>query len=156
MINFPIHKILLVLLVFVSIPIQAQEFGIQLYSLRNQFKTNVEQCLKTISDWGITTIEAGDTYGMEEEKFRGLLKKYNLNPISIGASYEDLRDNPAAVAEKAKRYGARFVMCSWIPHQKEKFSIIGHHSHSHEYLIQESKANFIHDIEKSNSIFKKT
>lgn len=123
MINFPIHKILLVLLVFVSIPIQAQEFGIQLYSLRNQFKTNVEQSLKTISDWGITTIEAGDTYGMEEEKYRGLLKKYNLNPVSIGASYEDLRDNPAAVAEKAKRYGARFVMCSWIPHQKDKFSI---------------------------------
>lgn len=104
MINFPIHKILLVLFVFASIPIQAQEFGIQLYSLRNQFKTNVEQSLKKISDWGITTIEAGDTYGMEEEKFRGLLKKHNLNPVSIGASYEDLRDNPAAVAEKAKRY----------------------------------------------------
>ena len=52
MINFPIHKILLVLFVFASIPIQAQEFGIQLYSLRNQFKTNVEQSLKKISDWG--------------------------------------------------------------------------------------------------------
>ncbi len=39
--------------------------------------------------------------------------------------------------------------------EKESFATIGHHSHSHEYLIQESKANFIHDIEKSNSIFKK-
>ena len=35
----------------------AQEFGIQLYSLRNQFNTNVEESLKTIADWGINTIE---------------------------------------------------------------------------------------------------
>ena len=35
----------------------AQEFGIQLYSLRNQFNTNIEESLKTIADWGINTIE---------------------------------------------------------------------------------------------------
>jgi len=101
----------------------AQEFGIQLYSLRNQFKENIEHSLKTISDWGIKTIEGGDTYGMEENQFRALLDKYELNPISIGASYEDLRDHPMEVAQKALRYGARFVMCSWIPHDGNRFDI---------------------------------
>ncbi len=38
---------------------------------------------------------------------------------------------------------------------KENFAIIGHHSHSHEYLIDESNENFIKDIEKANKIFKK-
>ena len=38
--------------------------------------------------------------------------------------------------------------------QKEKFSIIGHHSHSHEYLIDKSDQEFIEDIEKANKIFK--
>ncbi len=36
---------------------------------------------------------------------------------------------------------------------KEKFAVIGHHSHSHEYLIEESNQNFIKDIEKANIIF---
>lgn len=101
----------------------AQEFGLQLYSLRNQFKNDVEKSLKTIADWGIHTIEGGDTYGMEETEFRNLLEKYELNPVSIGADYDELRNNPEAVAEKAIRYGARFVMCAWIPHDGNRFDI---------------------------------
>ncbi len=37
---------------------------------------------------------------------------------------------------------------------KENFAIIGHHSHSHEYLIEKSDEEFIKDIEQANSIFK--
>tara|TARA_B100001093_G_scaffold12121_1_gene11243 strand:- start:186 stop:1247 length:1062 start_codon:yes stop_codon:yes gene_type:complete len=36
---------------------------------------------------------------------------------------------------------------------KESFAVIGHHSHSHEYLIEESNQNFIEDIEKASEIF---
>lgn len=103
--------------------LNAQEFGLQLYSLRNQFKTDIEGTLQTISNWGIKTIEGGDTYGMNEAEFRGLLKKYELNPISIGVSFEELRDHPEEVVEKAIRYGARFVMCAWIPHDGNRFDI---------------------------------
>lgn len=105
------------------LPTYSQEFGIQLYSLRDYFKTDIENSLKTISDWGITTVEGGGTYGMDETKFRNLLSKYNLETISIGADYEELKNNPKAVAEKAKRYGARFVMCAWIPHNGNRFTI---------------------------------
>ena len=37
--------------------------------------------------------------------------------------------------------------------EKESFTLIGHHSHSHEYLIEKSDQDFIKDIEKANSIF---
>ncbi len=37
--------------------------------------------------------------------------------------------------------------------EKENFVVIGHHSHSHEYLIDKSEDYFIKDIEKSNLIF---
>ncbi len=37
----------------------------------------------------------------------------------------------------------------------ESFAIIGHHSHSHEYLINESNQDFIKDIETANQIFNK-
>ena len=35
----------------------------------------------------------------------------------------------------------------------ENFTLIGHHSHSHEYLISETKNIFIKDIKKANKIF---
>ena len=37
--------------------------------------------------------------------------------------------------------------------ERESFAIIGHHSHSHEYLIDKSNKVFIEDIETSNKIF---
>jgi len=39
--------------------------------------------------------------------------------------------------------------------EKEDFTLIGHHSHSHEYLIDNKKAEFKSDIEKANKIFLK-
>ena len=36
---------------------------------------------------------------------------------------------------------------------KESFAVIGHHSHSHKYLIDKSNLDFIKDIEKANVIF---
>ena len=38
--------------------------------------------------------------------------------------------------------------------EKENFAVIGHHSHSHEYLINETNDVFIKDIEIANKIFK--
>ncbi len=37
--------------------------------------------------------------------------------------------------------------------EKENFAAIGHHSHSHEYLIDKSNLEFISDIEKANKLF---
>tara|TARA_B100000767_G_scaffold244413_1_gene242674 strand:- start:347 stop:1408 length:1062 start_codon:yes stop_codon:yes gene_type:complete len=36
---------------------------------------------------------------------------------------------------------------------KESFTVIGHHSHSHEYLIDKSNQDFIKDLNKANVIF---
>jgi len=37
--------------------------------------------------------------------------------------------------------------------EKEKFAVIGHHSHSHEYLIDKTNEDFKEDIETANRIF---
>lgn len=101
----------------------AQEFGIQLYSLRNQFSTDVEGSLAQIRDWGITYIEGGGTYGYSQTEFLNLLEKYGLKTASVGASFEELENNPAALIEKAKAFGASYVMCAWIPHNGDEFGI---------------------------------
>jgi len=39
--------------------------------------------------------------------------------------------------------------------ERENFAIIGHHSHSHEYLVDRNDQEFIKDIQDANKIFKK-
>ena len=38
---------------------------------------------------------------------------------------------------------------------KKDFAVIGHHSHSHDYLIDESNEVFIKDMKTADLIFKK-
>ena len=118
-------KTVFALLIFVSQLgfnlLNAQEIGIQLYSLRNQFKTNVEGSLKIIGDWGLTNLEGGGTYGLSFEEFDGLLDKYELDVVSVGASYDDLKDNPEKALANAKQFGAKYVMCAWISHEGNNF-----------------------------------
>ncbi len=116
--------ITLLLLILTTISISAQEIGIQLYSLRNQFKTDVPGTLDLIQSWGLTNLEGGGTYGLSTEEFKDLLKKRDLDVVSVGASYDDLKNgNVDAIIENAKAYGAKYVMCAWISHEGNNFDI---------------------------------
>ena len=99
------------------------KIGIELYSFRNQFAKDVPGTLEKISKMGVTEVEAGGTYGLTEDEFRKLLAQYKLSVTSIGADFKELEADPAAVAAKAKRYGAKYVMCAWIPHTGDDFTL---------------------------------
>ena len=94
-----------------------------MYSLRNQFKKNIPGTLELIRSWGLTKVEGGSTYGMDLKEFQGLLHKNNLSVVSIGASFGDLEKDPQKVVDLAKAYGAKYVMCAWIPHKGNQFAI---------------------------------
>ena len=108
---------------FYSFSVSAQEVGLQLYSLRNQFKKDVPGTLKIIKDWGITKIEGGGTYGMSQGDFEKLLSENSLEVVSIGAGFGDLEENAEKVLQTAKDYRVKYVMCSWIPHDDNKFDM---------------------------------
>jgi sugar phosphate isomerase/epimerase len=106
-----------------SATVVSQEVGLQLYSLRNQFKTDVTGTLDIIQSWGITKLEGGGTYGMSMEDFKKEIADRNLEVVSVGAGFEDLRDNVDKVIQNGKEFGAKYVMCAWIPHDGNNFSI---------------------------------
>lgn len=112
-----------ILMLSFALPVCSQEIGLQLYSLRNQFKTNIDGTLKTITDWGIDKVEGGDTYGMKEEEFLKLLEHYKIEVVSIGVDYNDLKKDLVAIADKADRYSAKYLMCPWIPHNGDDFTL---------------------------------
>ena len=104
-------------LLMISISIAAQTtVGLQLYSFRNEFKTDVPGTLQKISEMGIRQIEGGGTYGLPMNEFKQLLAKNKLTTISVGADFKQLDSNVQSVVANAKAFGAKYVMCAWVPH----------------------------------------
>lgn len=116
-------SLIFVLVFMATISMVAQEVGLQLYSLRDQFKDDVPGTLKLINDWGITKIEGGGTYGLPMKEFEALLKTNNLEVVSVGASFEDLENEVQKVIDNAKSFGAKYVMCAWVPHDDDKWDL---------------------------------
>jgi sugar phosphate isomerase/epimerase len=101
----------------------AQEIGLQLYSLRNEFKADVPGTLAKIKEWKIKQIEGEGTYGLPIDEYKKLLQQNNLEMVSYGASFEELKNNPQAVIDNAKAFGSKFIMCAWVPHKEGEFTI---------------------------------
>ena len=95
----------------------SQEIGLQLYSLRNQFSEGIEPTLELINRWGIKYVEGGNSYGLRFEEFNRLLDRYDIDLVSIGVDYDDLRDNVELVIANAQKSNVSLVTCFWIPHQ---------------------------------------
>jgi len=106
-------------LLLLQTAVAAQDIGVQLYSFRDQFSKDVPGTLKRVSNLGITKLEGGSTYGLSLSEFKELLDKNKLKVISIGADFNKIENDVYTVIGDAKTYGAKYVMCSWIPHKKE-------------------------------------
>jgi len=107
----------------VSYLLQAQEIGVQLYSFRNQFKSDVKGTIEMIHKMGITEIEGGGTYGMQPKDFKQLLDDNKLKTIAVGADFAELeKGNLQPIIDNAKFFGAAYVVCYWVPHN-DSFTI---------------------------------
>lgn len=90
--------------------------GLQLYSLRDQFKTDVPGTLDKVKQFGFVEVELAGTYGMSNEKFLGELAARGLKAVSGHFDYNLWKSNPDAAAKEAKALGLKFAGCAWIPH----------------------------------------
>ena len=90
--------------------------GLQLYSLRDQFKKDVPGTLNEVRGFGIKYVELAGTYGVAPEKFKEQLDARGLQAISGHFSYEQCRDHIEDVAREAKTFGLEYAGCAWIPH----------------------------------------
>ncbi|HEX5027080.1 MAG TPA: sugar phosphate isomerase/epimerase [Agriterribacter sp.] len=113
-------KAVLALWLFVlSLPVFSQEIGVQLYTFRKQIPGNVPSMLEKISKMGIKELEGGGSYDLPVDEFKSLLKKNGLKMVSVGGDFKELATNPQAAVDLAKTYGAKYVVCFWIPHGNE-------------------------------------
>ena len=115
--------LLLSILIACSINLHAQEIGLQLYSLRDQFSKDVPGTMALVKSWGIKEVELAGTYGLPTDDFKKILAQNNLIVIGTGSEFEKLASDPQAVANEAKLLGAKYVVCFWIPHAENDFTL---------------------------------
>lgn len=123
------HKILLVSLLLVCVTLTSattvtrqsstiapRRVGLQLYSLRDQFKKDVPQALDQVRAFGITNVELAGTYGLATEKFKQQLDERQLKAVSAHFSFEQFRDHLDDVVRDAKLLKLEYAGSAWIPH----------------------------------------
>jgi sugar phosphate isomerase/epimerase len=106
-------------------PLFKAEFGVQAYTFRNHFKDTtktLEENLDMIAALGFTELEGGGAKGVELEDYRKMCEERGITIPSSGSSFDGLRDDPQAIADRAKALGAKYVMCAWIPHEGNSFT----------------------------------
>lgn len=101
----------------------AQEIGLALYSFRHQLEQDPAAAMANARAMGFRDVELSGTYGMQFPQLIKLLAENRLNVISYGADFQRLRDFPQSVADEARSYGARFVVCYWIPHSADSLTL---------------------------------
>lgn len=104
-------------------PAQSQEIGIQLYSFRNQIPKDIKGTLEKIRAMGIRELEGGDTYSLSVPEFKNMIDQLGFRMVSIGADFNKLQTDLPAIIADAKAYGAKYVVCFWIPHQGDDFTL---------------------------------
>jgi sugar phosphate isomerase/epimerase len=104
-------------------PLFKAAWGVQTYTFRNMFPKNILATLDTIKMLGFTEVEGGNPNGMSPEAFRKACDERGLTIASTGGGYEELAKDPTEVIKNAKIFGAKFVMCPWIPHDRGNFNL---------------------------------
>ena len=99
-------------------------FGVQAYTFRKQFpKDGAISTLDIIQKMGITELEGGASKGTTNQEFKKLCNDRGITIPSTGSSFEDLEKDPQKIVQNAKELGSKYVMCAWIPHKGDNFTI---------------------------------
>jgi sugar phosphate isomerase/epimerase len=90
--------------------------GLQLYSLRNQLKTDVPGTLKQVKAWGFEEVESYGPYGAS---IAGALKDAGLRCSAIHVGYEQLAKDMAGVLKDADALGVKTIVNPYLPHKQK-------------------------------------
>jgi sugar phosphate isomerase/epimerase len=126
-------RIALALLVLVSLvndevviaqsskPLYNAPLGIAPYTFRRSFPNSIPATLDTIKMMGFTEIEGGGGR-ISPVEYKKLCDERGLSIPSFGAGYDHVVKYPDSVIWRAKIFGAKYVMVSWIPHKTGSFN----------------------------------
>jgi sugar phosphate isomerase/epimerase len=93
--------------------------GLQLYTVRDQMKADVEGTLARIAQIGYKEVEFAGYFGHPPEHIRQYLDRNGLTAPSTHVAYENDDQWKAALAT-AKQIGHEYIVMPWIPEERRK------------------------------------
>jgi len=91
--------------------------GLQLWSLRDEFKKDVPAALDKVHALGFRSVELAGLYGKPAGELKTLLDAHGLKAVAGHVAYDRLRDDPEGVAKEAKELGLEYIGTAWIAHK---------------------------------------
>ncbi len=87
------------------------DWTFQLFSARN---TELADALKIVTNAGYTCVEAYRDNFQDPDEFRSLLDKHGLKVPSMHINLGPLRDEPAAMMQRARDFGSHHIVCPYL------------------------------------------
>jgi sugar phosphate isomerase/epimerase len=95
--------------------------GLQLYSLRAQFKKDVPGTLNEVKGWGVKYAEAyaglAQAANLTSAQLKEQLNARGIKLVSSHFSYEQFRDDLDGVVRESEAMGLKYAGCAWVPHK---------------------------------------
>jgi len=148
-----------------------QEYGLQLYSVRDNMKENVAATIQEVAEMGYSFVETAGFFGYTAEDFAALLKKNGLRLSGTHSSWTDLRDkyeetlayhkaigNPkyiipgADLSTKAKLDEFIDFVNEVQPKLAKEGIELQYHNHSHEFLPNEDGLLIHEELQKRTKL----
>jgi sugar phosphate isomerase/epimerase len=93
--------------------------GIQLYSVRQQMMTDLDEALAAISAAGYTEVEAASLPKKSAKEIRAALDKAGLKCVSAHHGFSDLSTHLDEIVAYDKELGVNFVICASPGHRPQ-------------------------------------
>jgi sugar phosphate isomerase/epimerase len=98
-----------------------KSFGLQLYTLREDFPKDPKGVLKKVAGFGYTQVESfegpkGMFWGMTNKEFKSYMDELGM---TIVASHSDINRDFERKAAEAAEIGMKYLICPWIGPQKK-------------------------------------
>ena len=93
--------------------------GLQMWSLREYFPKDLAGTLAKVRAMGFREVEGAGLWKHTASALRAALDTAGLRCRSAHMPFERLRDDAPGAFAEAKALGASWVVCPWIPHDKE-------------------------------------
>jgi sugar phosphate isomerase/epimerase len=93
--------------------------GLQMWSLREYLPKDMAGALARVRAMGFREVEGAGLWKHTVGELRAALDSAGLRCQSAHMGFERLRDDAAGAFAEARALGASWVVCPWIPHDKE-------------------------------------
>jgi len=93
--------------------------GLQMWSLREYLPKDLAGALAKVRAMGFREVEGAGLWKHTAADLRSALDSAKLRCQSAHMQFERLRDDAPGAFAEAKALGATWVVCPWIPHDKE-------------------------------------